>query len=180
MLSPVEELKIRAKKLLKQEPVDTGLLALSKKNSPQLKHCQLFIARQYGFRDWQHAQHILSCSSAFPTEDYGRFWYTNQCSTLLNHWCRDYREALAVQQARGGILLPYRTQFVVADRPYLRLMGLDYDDELWGHIDYNWCQGAIETRQTLALQRIQNGKVVTRSVSTPKPALKPISKSAAK
>ena len=180
MLSPVEELKIRAKKLLKQEPVKAELLALSKKESPQLKHCLLYIARQYGFRDWEHARRILSCKSTALGEDFGRFWYTNQCSTLLNHWCRDSQEAVDVQQKQGGIILPYRTQFVVADRSYLSFMGLDYEDPLWHNIDHNWCLGPIDTRQTLALKRIQKGKIATIckpvSKTVSKPKSKPISK----
>lgn len=154
MLSPIEELKIQAKKRLRETPSIPGLFKLSKNNPPKLKHCQLMIARQYGFRDWEHARLILSCESYRPGDDCGSFWYSNRCTTLLNHWCGSYQDALSVQQELGGIILPYKTQFVVAKRPYLSFIGMDYSDPLWAEIEYSWCCGAVEVRKALALKRI--------------------------
>jgi hypothetical protein len=115
MLSCIEELKIQAKRLLKQTPSSEALLKLSKGEPAKLKHCQLLIARQYGFNHWDHARLVLSGKSC---DDYGTFWYKNQCGTLLNHWCKSYKEAYQVQQDSGGTILPYKTQFMVVDRPF--------------------------------------------------------------
>ncbi len=154
MLSPVEELKIQAKRLLKEPSFKAELLVLSKNRNPQLKHSQLFIARHYGFRDWEHARTILSCEGYGPGADCGSFWYANQCATLLNHWCANHLEALNVQLALGGIILPYKAQFVVADRQYLEFLGMNYDDVLWQDIQHDWCLGPVFTRQKLALKRL--------------------------
>jgi len=97
MLSPVEELKVQAKRLFKATPSKAELLVLSKNRIPQLKHSQLFIARHYGFRDWEHARSVLSCEGYRPGADCGSFWYASQCASLLNHWCASYQEALSVR-----------------------------------------------------------------------------------
>ncbi len=159
MLTPVQELKIQSKKLLKQSPVSPDLLRLCQNESLQLKHCQRFIARQYGFFDWEHARQVLSCESLNQSntsaKGYGTFWYRDQCSVLLNHWCRHYEEAKDVLHSEGGYLLPYKKQFVVVKQQYLELLGVDADDPLWSVLGNDWCQGPKEARQALALKRIQ-------------------------
>lgn len=152
MLSPIEELKIQAKKHHKAHS--------SEPNSPlvndhplRLKDSQLVIARQYGFRHWDHAREVLKGSSC---RDYGTFWYKNQCSTLLNLWCASYKEAYIQQQAQGGFILPYKNQYLVVEHHYLELLGLDSQDENWAAINFDWCSGDTGRRQQLALQRIQN------------------------
>jgi len=54
----------------------------------------------------------------------------------------------------GGIILPYKTQFVVADRQYTDSLGMNYDDVLWQGIQHDWCQGSVVVRQKLALKRL--------------------------
>ncbi|OUS32409.1 hypothetical protein A9Q99_01070 [Gammaproteobacteria bacterium 45_16_T64] len=154
MLTPVEELKIQAKRLLKQRFVPSTSLVLSTNGPLQLKHCQLFIARQYGFRDWEHARQVLSCEYGSLALDCGGFWYARGCAVLLNSWCRDHQEALEVKAKLGGVVLPYKTQFVVANKDYFDAIGLDYEEPLWRELDYDWSSGAKEVRQALALQRV--------------------------
>lgn len=186
MTTPIEELKIRAKKLLKTSPVPTDLLKLTRSasrspstptaehptltqdmiqhNAVQLKHCQRYIARQFGFADWEHARRVLSCESYFADhasqgqrqhrQGYGAFWYTSHCTRFLNHWCKDYAEAQKVHQRQGGYLLPYNRQFMVVQRDFIQGLGLDADDPIWQRIDYNWCEGNQSVRQQLAFQRI--------------------------
>lgn len=161
MFSPIEELKIQAKKRLKQTPASTELLKLSKGEKPKLKHCQLLIARQYGFMHWDHARLILSEKASDDANndlhnDYGSFWYNNRCGTLLNHWCTTHAEAREVQKANGGTILPYKNQFMVVDKQFLTFVGLDYDDPLWLDVGHDWCRGQIEARLALALKRIRH------------------------
>ncbi|WP_411991091.1 hypothetical protein [Agarivorans sp. DSG3-1] len=156
MLSAIEELKIRSKILLKQRhTADSPLPALAKGKSPQLKHALLYVARQAGFNDWQHAQAVLSCEHSEPKQqDSGKFWYSNACMALLNHWCASYQEALALQTKRGGVILPYKSQFVVADGVYLQALGLAANDPLWESLNHDWCQGSQAVRQELAYKRL--------------------------
>lgn len=155
MLTPIEELKIQAKRLHKQHIVPVELLILSQDNPLQLKHCQRFLARKIGFRDWEHARQVLSCNDHLDGQDNGRFWHSPACDALLNTWCRSYNEALTVQAEAGGVILPYRSQYIVADNDYLTLIGVSIDDPRWQQLRYNWCEGEQAIRLALALQRVQ-------------------------
>ena len=106
MLSPIDELKIQAKKLHQQHSCNADT-ALNHDHTLRLQDCQLLIARKYGFRHWDHARSVLNGSQC---KDYGTFWYKHQCSTLLNLWCASYKEANIQQQAHGGFILPYKHQ----------------------------------------------------------------------
>jgi hypothetical protein len=156
MLSAIQELKIRSKILLKRsQAADSPLVSLSKGKAPQLKHALLYSARQVGFQDWQHAQSILACSQPLnQQQDCGKFWYAKACGSLLNTWCANYAEALAQQAIQGGIILPYKTQYVLATASYIEALGLSADEPLWQSLKYNWCEGDSESRQRLAYQRL--------------------------
>lgn len=195
MLSPIDELKIQAKKHHRQQqsttpdftlnngkntqlkvqqkgatsdfPLNNGKntqlkvqqqsttpdFTLNNGKKPRLKDSQLLIARKYGFRNWDHAREVLDGNFC---QDYGTFWYKNQCSTLLNKWCANYKQASQVQVDSGGFILPYKHQFLVVETHYLALLGLDSKDPVWTEINFDWCSGNIVKRQQLALQRIQN------------------------
>ncbi|WDE00187.1 hypothetical protein [Thalassomonas actiniarum] len=152
MLSPIEELKIQAKKHHKAHSGKSDA-TLSNGHPPRLKDSQLVIARKYGFRHWGHAREVLEGSSC---RDYGTFWYKPQCSALLNLWCASYKEAALQQKAQGGFILPYKTQYLVVEHHYLELLGLDSRDANWAEINFDWCSGDIGKRRQLALQRIQH------------------------
>ncbi|GAD00854.1 hypothetical protein [Agarivorans albus] len=156
MLSAVEELKIRSKILLKQRhTADSPLVSLAKDKSPQLKHALLYVAREAGFKDWQHAQSVLSCQhKQTMQQDSGKFWYSPACMALLNHWCANYPEALALQAKQGGVILPYKSQYVVAKASYIEALGLSPKDPLWEPLEYNWCEGSSALRQELAYKRL--------------------------
>ncbi|WP_406608915.1 hypothetical protein [Agarivorans sp. JK6] len=156
MLSAVEELKIRSKILLKQRhTADSPLASLAKDKSPQLKHALLYVAREAGFKDWQHAQSVLSCQhKQTMQQDSGKFWYSPACMALLNHWCANYPEALALQAKQGGVILPYKSQYVVAKASYIEALGLSPNDPLWEPLEYNWCEGSSALRQELAYKRL--------------------------
>ena len=152
MLSPIQELKIQAKKQLKNDPSNPELIKLAKGEQVKLRHCQLFIARKYGFAHWAQATAVLEGK---PCRDQGTFWYKNQCMVLLNHWCKTHTEAREVQQQNGGTILPYKTQFMVVDKPFLSLIGTTYDQPEWSALNHDWCIGDIKQRQAIALKRIQ-------------------------
>ena len=153
MLSPIQELKIQAKKLLKNDSSNPNLIKLAKNDAVKLRHCQLFIARKYGFTSWDHAKAVMEGQ---PCGDQGTFWYKNQCATLLNHWCSSYDEAHQVQQKSGGTILPYKTQFMVVDKPFLALIGVMHEEPEWLELNHDWCVGNHKQRQAIALKRIQN------------------------
>lgn len=153
MLSPIQELKIQAKKQLKHDSSNPELITLAKGEPIKLRHCQLLIARKYGFSHWDHAKAVLEGQSC---KNQGTFWYKNQCATLLNHWCKTHDEARQVQQQNGGTILPYKTQFMVVDKPFLTLIGVTQEEPEWLELNHDWCIGDTTHRQALALKRIQN------------------------
>ena len=83
------------------------------------------IARLAGYRNWQHASHVLG-GSAQIGDDMGDLWYSHKCLGLLNIWCRNYEEALEqFDQRKGCFLFPYKSQFVVTNDDYVRALGFD-------------------------------------------------------
>ncbi|WP_196140782.1 hypothetical protein [Aliikangiella sp. G2MR2-5] len=164
MLSPIEELKIQSKKLLKSIRTDTSepqvksfqkYISGKKSGNPiQLKHCQNYIAQHYGFDDWLHARRVLECENQQLLQDYGTFWYSSRCSSLLNHWCNTYREALELLNQHGGFLLPYKNQFIVVENNFLEALGMPGCEELWHALANNWCQGDSDIRRQLAFKRV--------------------------
>jgi hypothetical protein len=161
MLSALEELKIQAKKLLKSTTPPEKLLTFIQPNQPlQLKHCQQFIAQKYGFRHWNQARLALTESENHLTDNttdasrFSAFWYSPRCATLLNHWCANYADAQKVQAEQGGTILPYKSQFVVADEPYLNCVGLTQNNELLSAINHDFMQANASIRQQLLLKRV--------------------------
>lgn len=171
MLSPIEELKIQSKKLLKswrQDNNSSHVNSLKKQYShsfPQLKLCQHYIAHYYGFSDWLHAKNTLDCQwslesdEAQSVKDFGTFWYSNQCVTLLNRWCSTYQEAIGLLEQTEGFLLPYKQQYMVVSSDFVKALNMSPKDEGWRIINFNWCHGQIMARQRLALSRIQNNAI---------------------
>lgn len=123
MTAPLIELKTRARlRLNAARAAQPGLT---------LRHCLNQVARDVGFAHWEHGRLVLGALAA-PGEDMGTFWHAPQCHVLLNAWLAQAdaaREALAATS--GGVLLPYRRQFVVVRGDYLRAIGLDPDDPDW-------------------------------------------------
>ncbi|MEJ6395378.1 hypothetical protein V8J82_19110 [Gymnodinialimonas sp. 2305UL16-5] len=65
-------------------------------------------------------------------------FFTPKMSAFWNHWFAHYVEAAAHRAANGGVLLPYKTQFVVVELHFLRALGLDPDDPDWRRIGFDW------------------------------------------
>mgnify|MGYP006981760785 FL=1 len=159
MITPIDELKVQAKKLLKNTDL-AKIIPLSANTPHQLKHTQLYLARQLGFTDWAHAKSILSCDYDLEAQNeiqaetqlqFGSLWHSRKCDTLLNTWCRNYQEAKQVQSDSGGIILPYKSQFILATADYFTALNIPFEQERWQQINNNWCTGDKQIRQQLLL-----------------------------
>ena len=91
----------------------------------KLRHTLTLVARSVGFRTWEQARCALG-GYAERGDDMGSFWHAPRCNSLLNHWFASYASASSLQRSGAGLtLLPYRRQFMVVDRYYLRELGVD-------------------------------------------------------
>lgn len=155
MIDPVQELKIRAELLhhrlaARQEAALARLHALPelRKASPpslaafaaqaQRKHCLAVVAREVGFKGWDHALRVLRGDSR--EVDFGDLLYPTRCAAYLNHWFSRHDEAHDLRRDRGGYLLVYRRHFFVADRGFIGALGLDPDDADWAAIGWDWAR----------------------------------------
>ncbi|MFZ6816475.1 hypothetical protein ACO0K3_18545 [Undibacterium sp. Rencai35W] len=149
MKQATDELKTRARILLnaleKQTPAALlKLQQLSKRaRRPQpdtysLQLCLNLVSIEVGFRSWDHARTVLQ-GEAKIGDDMGQFWYDDKaCSVFMNAWFVEYDVALAFVQARADrFLLPYGTQFVVVEPPYLAVIGLEVDTPRWRTAGYD-------------------------------------------
>ena len=94
------------------------------------------MAREAGFKTWQMAVDVMD-ARLVPGDDFGDFWYSTATDVMLNHWCRNYEEALAVHKDHGGFLIPYRRHFAVVQKAYIEILGMDADDPAWQAVRYN-------------------------------------------
>ena len=155
MFTPIDELKVQAKKLIKQSNA-AQILAKITKSEPQLKHAQLYIARKWGFGDWNHARAILSCEQDnIGNIDSGSFWHSPRCDVLLNKWCKTYTEAREIQ-AQHEFVLPFKNQFIVVKEEYLTALKIPNAQQHWQKLNNDWCTGDKETRQQIALLRLRS------------------------
>lgn len=94
----------------------------------RLRDCLHAVARDVGFMHWEHARRVLG-GLAVPGDDMGTFWHAPRCNSLLNAWFANLTEArVALAVKPGGVLLPYRRQFVVVGDAFIRELGLESDD----------------------------------------------------
>jgi len=145
MITPIDELKIRAR-LLRKALVSHNADALARASLvsrqrrwtiPEewpLALCLNIVSVEAGFDQWNHARIVLGGEAA-RGDDMGRFWYDKACSALLNHWFAGYDDARASLQAHSGrYLFPYDRQFIVADAPFVVAIGLDPAARVWERI----------------------------------------------
>ncbi len=130
------ELKIRSRILLKaadqQQSNALKILSSTTRTDPpyKLKDALKSVARTAGFKDWQHARHVLG-GSAQIGEDMGEIWYSVKCHGLLNIWCRNYGEAREqLEKQEDYFLFPYKTQFIVANDAYVNALGVETGHKL--------------------------------------------------
>lgn len=148
MTALVTELKTRARLLLNASRDAQPAL--------RLRHCLHQVARDVGFLHWEQALKVLG-GQAVPGDDMGTFWHAPACDTLLNTWFANYGEArLALEKKAGGVLLPYRRQFVLAGDEYLREVGIDHRDDAWAGVQRDLVRAYGTGRwHALAMQRLK-------------------------
>ncbi len=86
------------------------------------KHALAAIAHEKGFKSW------VDLKSQLPFIIGG----------FLNHWFAHYAEAKAYLQSHQGFLLPFKNQFFICDKHYIKQLGLDPNDPDWKLISYDW------------------------------------------
>lgn len=118
-------------------------------------HSRTTVAREAGFKTWQMAIDMMELRLV-PGDDFGDFWYSTTTDVMLNHWCRNYEEALEVHKEHGGFLVPYRRHFAVVQRGYIKILGMDADDPAWQVIGNNLVEpGDKSTYRCLVLARLK-------------------------
>jgi hypothetical protein len=160
MVDPVQELKTRAELLQRRlaagsEPARERLRVLPELTRAdaaalaaaapriQRKHCLGVVAREHGFTTWEQARRVLDGGAG--EADFGTLLYGASANGALNVWFTEYDEARRYldESRRAGArwyLLAYRRQLFVAERGFVRSLGLDPDDADWEAIDFDWAR----------------------------------------
>lgn len=176
-MDPVRELKVRAELL--QTGIEKGDAAAVARIrglpqfaasdeaklrvvAPELrrKHCLAIVAREIGFKSWEHALSVLDADAQSTITDWGALLYP-AIGGALNEWFRTYGEARdAFDVPRGAYqrryLLPYRTQFFVAETGMIESLSLDPNDGDWESMGFDWVRPrSIDARRRLYAKRIE-------------------------
>lgn len=122
----------------------------------QLRHCLTCVAREFGFRDWTHARHVMDSTSA--VDDFGTTLVPRRGSGFLNEWFADYETAATARRRSDGYLLAYARQFLVVTREYVAALGWDPDDTDWSALGRDW----VRPRDPAARRRLY-GKLLAGS-----------------
>ncbi|ABS61657.1 conserved hypothetical protein [Parvibaculum lavamentivorans DS-1] len=153
-IDALAEYKIRASKLLKDFASDDKRRAfgaayrlaslwpdgnandlLADKSRVQRKHALAVIAREMGFRDWQHLTEEAHIE--LPAFDTSRL-FSEKAGFYLNAWFVTYEEAKAALTRKDRFLFPFRHQFVVCEAGLLKSLGIDTNDPDWEAIGHDW------------------------------------------
>jgi hypothetical protein len=155
-ISALDEYKVRASKLLKDFASSDKRRAygaahrlaglwpdgnpnelLADPSRVQRKHALAVIAREMGFRDWQHL--TAEAHVEMPAFDTTRL-FPPKTSFYLNGWYVTYEEAHAALARKDRFLFPYRRQFVVVEAGLLKSLGIDVADPDWQLIGRDWAK----------------------------------------
>ena len=164
---PATEIKVRARLLLnalrRENPnaIATARSVAATRRWAQpgtwtLTHCMNIVSAQAGFDHWDHARRVLG-GDAIIGVDVGTLWYDHACGALTNQWFANYPEARAILDADPSLyLLPYRRQYVLADRYFIELLGIDPSIRPWDELGRDLvCGYAGPAWNALALQRLR-------------------------
>jgi len=155
MNKSIDELKVRAKLALKSAKNGDQKIyqRIAKHNGKRaeseqtlkLKHCQNVVARESGFKSWQHAKKVLAAEITRQDNkedfdlDMGALWHNNRCGGLTNLWFSRYQEAKAVfETKKNSYLIPYNRQFIVVEEDYIRALGISTGlESLWNKLSHD-------------------------------------------
>lgn len=113
------------------------------------------VMRECGLRD-RGAAIALFEGRLQPGDDAGAFWHDGYTDIFLNNWCANYEQARTALAKDGGYLLPYKEQFVVVQGGFIKLLGLDANDEAWEAIGYDAAQPRdLAAYRKLTLARLE-------------------------
>lgn len=119
----------------------------------QRRHCLVAVARENGFKGWQHATAVLRGEDS---SSFGKLLYPRGGAAHSNIWCASYDEARELRAQTRGYLLAYQHQYFIADDYFVRDLGLDPDDPDWRAIARDWVQpGDYRARDRLYCARIR-------------------------
>lgn len=157
----LEHLKDRARHLHRTAHSNTEASLLRLRRHPELRaldadnaktllkrrHCLAILAMECGFDGWSHLTRVLGGQT---DGDFGTSLHRSDCVAYSNVWFAAYDQARTVWAEHGGYLLPYKRQFLLADRYYVAALGLDPDHSDWGLMGRDWVRPLdIEARSRL-------------------------------
>ena len=105
-----------------------GLAADAIREGVRRRHCLAAIATELGFDGWPHAVAVLSGKES---RDFGTLRYPHGGEAHWNIWSASYEEAKTIREQHGGYLLAYRRQYFIADRHFIKTIGLNPDEPDW-------------------------------------------------
>jgi hypothetical protein len=169
----LNEVKIQAKKLLKSLKVSDfsnytlqkslNRVALVSVDDLKLKHCLTLVSQQLGFVNWQEAQSILTGKDqTIAPKSFGTFFYPESCGGFINEWFSDYQQATIVleQQPKNKWLLPYKKQFLVVGKEYIKQFDLEERlMPLWREVKHDM----VKTYNTVAWDELCCGVIKSRT-----------------
>lgn len=107
------------------------------------RHALSCLAMSLGCRGWPHLKAVLEST---PIADKGRLLY-RESAGYWHVWSASYEEAAAIRAEHGGFLLPFKSQFFVAEAPYVAWMGGQPDAVEWDRIGRDWVKPAKGSAQ---------------------------------
>lgn len=171
MVDPIEELKVRARRL--QRNAEAGkaeaLQRLEEVRSGepeepvQRRHCLSALAREIGFDGWSHATRVITGEAT--DVDFGVTLYPRRCCGFTNHWFARYEDARRSRQELDGYLLTYRRQFFVVSASYIEALGLDPGDPDWERIGRDWARPRDGAARRRLYGRLVAGRTPTARAS---------------
>lgn len=185
---PLSELRIRARRLLKElrssDVKAAGRAAkrfgqlrafadkaqdqiLASREVMRLKHALAIIALEQGYPSWIALKSAVE-AAAPPSEEPlsfadGRMMYAGGLDVLLNRWFARYEDARASRQQMGGFLFPYDKQFFVCEAEGVRVLGLDPTEPDWQRIGWDW----VEPLDRAAWDRLREKRLAAIAKSKP-------------
>lgn len=126
----IKEVRIRASLLLKAAR-NGDELAVNRLNG-RLKRRRALDVSAIGLTGLPYAK-LHQSLSATPER-----FFEKPVAAHLNHWFASYQEAKAHLMSFRGFLFPFKSQFVVVDRDFLKDLKLEPDHPDWAKIGFDW------------------------------------------